>query len=433
MLLALTTAALLCLGSAEPPAREPTCGLRDDSSLAQLRPAPGPPGEGGGGRYAYVSLAYVGNGTLEKQASLTRSFLKHVTRLARRLRTARSRYPYVLLTDRPEDFGGLAWLNVVVRRLNETIDVPCSIQVRMYTGRMASTWVGAYQKLQAFGLEDFSKVLLLDFDVKLQGNLDHVFEVPLPNGGVAAQRNDDVCLGEEFDAHLDVPIVGQNSSRGGRDLLAHTSYARNVQRLFNSYAESTGAKLLKAEHGRMAQQRVSRSPRDTWHRGLNSGIMLLAPNRTDLREMQKVERFLPADCSEWWPDGADQVVVANYFRGSSRAWILPAWDASYSQCDFVYKASGYLPEGRTIKGLHATCEKYFPELIGAMHLLESLGVPRTAHGLLAAYWKASSLWGKTGKLRRRLALERRGKALGGRAGGRGSAGEAQEDQAGGPG
>mmetsp|Transcript_75502 Transcript_75502/g.233571 ORF Transcript_75502/g.233571 Transcript_75502/m.233571 type:complete len:359 (+) Transcript_75502:184-1260(+) len=314
--------------------------------------------------------------------------------------------------SRPETFAplGLEELGVSIRRFNETLQVPCGVPVLMYTGRWASTWNAAYQKLQAFSLEEFSKVLLLDLDVKIQGNLDHIFEIPLPSGGVAGQRNDDICLGEDFDQYLDLPIVGQNRSRSepeGRDLLRHTGYAKLVEKLFKMYSDrvtantSAGLDLMDVGGSKIGRQKLSRSPRDTWNLGLNSGILLLVPNRTDLEGLQRIEGLLPHDCSEWWPDGADQVVIANYFVKSSRAWILPATDAAYAHCSFFYETSGYVPSGQTIRAVHATAEKYFPELMGVTNLLSALGVPRAAHGLLWAYRRATMRWGRATRSRRK--------------------------------
>jgi len=367
------------------------------------------------GRFAYASVAVLGPRADERQPSLARYFVRRVAQQAQRLRKTRTRLPYVVLTDRPEAFREtlLEEPGISLRVLNETLTVPCNMRVLMYTGRWASTWTGAYQKLQVFGLVEFSKVLLLDLDVKIHGNLDHIFNVPLPLGGVAGQRNDDICLGDDFDKYLDLPIIGQESRRArrDRDLLTHTGYARLVERLFELWNSRKGGntsaslELLNVGASKIGRQKLSRSPRDTWNLGLNSGVMLLVPNQTDLKGLQESVRFLPGDCSEWWPDGADQVVVANYFANSSRVWLLPATDASYAHCAFLYATSGYVADGKTIRAQHATCEKYFPELIGAFDLLTALGVPRAAHGLLWAYWKASTLWGKITRLRRKEAKQ----------------------------
>lgn len=373
---------------------------------SRRRPAPAP-APAARSPYAYASVSYLGEAP---EGRLARFLIRRVLQQAKRLRASKTRYPYVVLTDRPAAFEslGLAELGVSLRQFNETLRVPCGVKVLMYTGRWASTWSGAYQKLQVFSLEEFSKVLLLDLDVKIQGNLDHIFDVPLPSGGVAGQRNDDICLGDDFDRYLDLPIVGANNSRerseDDRDLLTNTGYARLVERLFKMYNDRPGANesahLQNFGSSKIGRQKLCRSPRDQWNLGLNSGILLLVPNRTDLEQLQQMDTQLPPDCSEWWPDGADQVVIANYFAKSSRAWILPATDAAYSHCSFFYETSGYIRSGKTIKAVHGSAEKYFPELAGMTNLLSSLGVPRAAHGLLWAYRKAARRWGKAARHRR---------------------------------
>ncbi|KAJ7103403.1 nucleotide-diphospho-sugar transferase [Mycena belliarum] len=239
---------------------------------------------------------------------LTRvSYLAGTLVLDESLKETKSKYPLVVMVtpELPQEAQ-----DVLVKRGIPTRDI---LSLRPEEGvhdlaaadaRFADTWT----KLRAFELSEFDRVVLLDSDMIVKGNIDDLMEVKLPPGGIAAAHVC-ACNPRKF-AHYPADWIPENCA-------------------FTAVPNPTASPPTPREQPRPYSQ-------------LNSGTVVLEPSLDLAKELY---HFLATDERVATFSFPDQDLLSVFFLGKWTAlpWYYnalrtlrtihaPLWDDSVARC-----------------------------------------------------------------------------------------------------
>lgn len=172
-------------------------------------------------KYTYVTLLGSNN------------YLKGTIALAKALRIQNSLYPLtVLITDEVDQSSIDALKNLDIEYIK--IDsIKVSDKIKNKNAAMGySNWSKTFDKLRVFGLTQFKKIVFLDSDVLVKGNIDHLFELKnfsaviagksypgnsdwdTPNGGVMVltpKKGEDKKMIDLIDKASDLSALGDQN------------------------------------------------------------------------------------------------------------------------------------------------------------------------------------------------------------------------------
>jgi hypothetical protein len=131
------------------------------------------------GKSAYVTLAFFRDGLSDWDIARYRD---GIDTMVKSLKFFQSKYPLLLLTNKPSFFSSFG-KNVTVRNMTE-FTLPCN-----------KLWAHSFQKLQIFNLTEYDKLLWLDADVEIRANVDYIFQHDLGLDGktIYAQADEWEC------------------------------------------------------------------------------------------------------------------------------------------------------------------------------------------------------------------------------------------------
>lgn len=298
-------------------------------------------------QFAYVSvLASV----TPNMSQGMQKYYDDMARIADELSMAGSKFPYVILSNIPDIHRSVeARPNIRFEALGPWLEFPCkgtpANNIYGPFQSVATKWKteAIWQKLHIWNLTAYKRVLYLDLDVSINSNPDHLFHAAMPRGGVAGQRDDELCLGHGFDLEADVPIVGFRAADARRCTARSAIRSRGfISRIWRQ--------------GRLVG---TWPPSESKTKGFNAGVLLLEPNPRIISDLHIYYRDrMHESCEEIVLLGNEQPIIAQMFAERNLLGLLSLEEVSFDHCIDVYHRRKFLSKTMLPAISHHAMEKY---------------------------------------------------------------------------